>query len=337
MGNASNFNLDDLTRQVVGFLRKNGVLAGEPVFENMGEELVCVDPRGQWDEYYMQHPWWQPMKFDRHRRDFENIESMLDRTSYEEVQQKALERIPDSSDTLILEIGSRYGVYGAGWLAAQKPNARVLLMSEKEKECFKPKYLFTHHRYRTPKLVFERGEHLLDEPDMEKRVRALYRENGIFNVVFQEKRLTLGNVPGIASAFRPGDAYIFGHDSPKELGFLIGELNNAVRAKYMCVSMTSPEKLAADSWVWKEIGDSLGLNREDVAGYAKSAFDDGPYHRARLDYMDPAKKRIGVMIKLGMAIALAKKVGGRVLRNRVQQDSIGYNKCDFFVEAGTLQ
>lgn len=328
--------LRGLDTEVVEYLRENGVLAGRPVFENRKKNIVCVDPRGQWEEYYMAYPFWQEREVDVHREDFERMENLLERTDFDDVQEKALREIPDSPDTAILEIGSEYGTAGAGWLAAHKPNAQVILVSDPREEPIKPTYLFRENRMKRNRLIFKDGISLLSEPDIVRRTNALYHANGIRNVTYHEHKLTMEStfsLPGFLRELQSRNVYIFGHNSPGELPFIIGEMYDRLHAKQMCISMTAPEKIAPDSWVWADIARQLRLGDDETKGYSRSSFGKGPDGMPLIDYLDAGQKRVGVMMKLGMALSLAKKSGGEVLRNRVQQDSIGYNKCDFYVEA----
>ena len=334
-------DIDELARKVIAYLRNNNVLKGKPAFENRTSELVCVDPRGYWDEYYGVYPYWQQKEIETHQKDFEEIDSQLRRLDFDQLQEQALNEIPDSGNTAIIELGSEYGEKGAGYLAKYKPSAKVILISKKWKETKPFEFLFTESNRIKHKLAFNAGKHLLNEQDLEKRINGLYRINGINNVTFHEHELALSetdNLPDFLNNLYEKDIYFFGHMAPTILPFLMGRLYNSLNAKYMCVSLTAVEKIKPEEFVWNIVQRNLNLSDEELKGYIESAHDpiaaNNPGSLSdKYDYDNPEQERIGVMIKLGIALALAKEVNGEVLRNNNPEFRIGYNKIDHYVEA----
>ncbi|MBI4439508.1 hypothetical protein HY638_00890 [Candidatus Woesearchaeota archaeon] len=325
-------NTEELILKTVEYLRKNKVLEGNPLFENKTTDFVCTDPRGEWEEHYHQPPFWKNVVIDSHEEDFVSIDSRLKKMSFDEVQEKALREIPNSKETVIIEVGSDYGNFGAGYLAVHKPKAKVILISKKWKEGKKPEHLFRAEGKHV--LKFERGWEFLNEPNLEHRINGLYRANGIFNVVFFEREIALKDISLLPSIeYVCGkEIYIFGHKSPKTLPFLVGKAYNKLNARYMCVSLSAQERVSGEEFSWEIVRKNLGLTEKEIKGYIKSAIDPREAELCdKYDYNDHGQMRIGVMIKLGIALALAKEVNGTVLRGDNPENR--YNKADHYVEA----
>jgi hypothetical protein len=333
----------ELIPRVVNYLREINALEGKPVFEKTATRLVCVDPRGQWDEYYMTHPFWQPRTTEFHKAEFESIDSMLDRIGLENAQERALEEIPDSESTVIIELGSGHGTLGAGYLASQKPNSRVMLISKPWEEEGIADWLFYDSgkgmKYR---LIFKKGKELLHEKDLQKRINGLYKANGINNVRFYEHELTIeeinGTLPNFLRDFNGKDIYILGYKSPGRLPFLMGLLYNKLNAKQMRVSLTSIEKIRPEHFPWEIIQKNLELTDDELQGYIDSTHDPIATESKdtisiKYDYANPAQTRVAVMLKLGIALALAKEVNGKVLRDNCKFTYTSYNQQDHYVEA----
>ncbi len=332
---------DMLIGMVVNYLRQTNVLEGKPLFKNITSEMMCVDQRGYWDEYYMTYPYWQPVPSDFNERGFNSIDSKLMRLDFDQLQERALNNIPDSKNTVIVELGSGYGTRGTGYLAVHKPNAKVILVCKPWKEDRPPKYLFMEHKKLKHALTFTKGEELLHGQDLERKVNALYKANDINNVSFYSHELTLGDtarLPHFLQGLEGKNIYFFGQQSPTILPFLMGILYNKLNAKYMCVSLTAQEKVKPDQFSWQIVQKNLGLTDKEIRGYIKSAHDPKATEiegslSDKYDYKDPAQERIGVMIKLGIALALAKEVNGKVYRDGNPEYRYGYNKIDHYVEA----
>ena len=334
------------TEQVVNYLRRIGAFDGSPKRELTTTELVCVDPRGEWDEYYMQYPYWQYRPVDSHKSEFDAINGSLERTDLNRVQEQALREIPNSSSTTIIELGSEYGTKGAGALARYKPHARIILMDKGWEESFLPKYLFNpvlRDKFNHLE-VFEKGMELLTEPNLEKKVNGLYKANGIHNLEFHQIELTPQNM---ASTLRnmeiSGDVYLFSYKCPKQLSYTLARVYNHLNAKFMCASLTAQEKIKPFEEFWKSVQRNLRLTDQELRGYIESVYDSeavrfdeknpsGPFSFSKkYDYSDSAQRRIGIMLKLGMAMALTKEVNGEVLRN--SQDNDNYNQIDHYIIA----
>ncbi len=334
-------DIDQPISKVINYLREIGAFQGSPVHEKTVTSMKpVIFPQAEWDEYYMTYPYWDDVTREFHKNEFDSIDSKLRRTSYDDVQEQATRDIPDSNNTVIIELGSAYGNKGAGYLAQFKPNARVILISKGWKEDNPPRFLFIEPPKPMHRLVFKQGQDLLNEPDLEKRTNALYKLNGINNVTFYEHELTLDeaseNLPFFLRDLKGKEIYLFGHHLPGVLPFLMGKLYDTLNARYMCVSPTAQEKVEPDQFSWEIIQKNLGLNDEELEGLITSTFD--PKAKAvkgsfsdKYDYENPAQKRIGLMIKLGVALALAKEINGAVLRNEI--NPFGYNKIDYYVEA----
>ena len=332
--------LTDLINDTVNYLRVTGVLDGKPVFEKTVIQTVPTDPRALWEEYYGQQRFWRDATVNFHTTEFERIDKTLRRTSCDIVQTQALAEIPDSPNTVIIEVGSGYGIKGAGYVAAYKPNAQVVLISKKEQEDFPPYYLFIKHPNRKHELTFHSGKELLAEPDIEKRVNALYKANGIHNVRFYSYEFTdadIGELPRFLTGLEGKDIYLFGHKAPRVLPFSIAMLIHKFKAHKMVVSPTSQERVPAGAMSWHIVQKQLGLHDAELGGYINSAYDPvqdhlNPKYRYDNKGLNPGQQRIGVMIKLGIALALAREVDGIVLRN-TELNPNGYNQIDHYVEA----
>jgi hypothetical protein len=338
-----------LTQILMKYLRENKVFEGQPITKRTETEMVPVMfPQAGWDEYCMVEPYWQykpVVKPENAVEAFEAVKAGLRQTSYDDVQERALKEIPDSDKTAIIELGSRYGIEGAGFLAKHKPNARVILISAPVTEPSEPRYLFNLIPDLKHRLVFEEGINLIfTEPNIEKRTNALYKANGIENVEFHEHELTFDqasrqNLPDFLKGLEGKDIYLFGHQSPTNLPFIIGKLFNELGAKQMSISLTAPDKTRPEAVAWQIVKEQLGLTDQELQGYIASTFDpiaESPEKtREKYEYTIPGEERMGKMLKLGLALALAKQATGEVLWNsdceryRVN----GFNKIDYYVEA----
>ncbi len=334
----SSYSMDDLfVRKVVNYLRINKVLEGEPVYESTIEDFVpVIIPKAYWDEYYLQEPYWGNKQVEFHESAFKKINQELKETNLDRVQEKALKEIPNEENTVIVELGSGSGRNGAGYLASRKPKAKVILVCKPWVEESPPTYLFETYPGVKHTLTFTRGRELLEEPNIETLLNNLYKANGINNVTFYGREVD-ETLPDFLKGYNGKDVYLFGHKSPKRLPFIIGRYYQEMDAKYMCVSLTAQEKTRPDEFIWKIIQKNLGLSDEELQGFIKSAHD--PKAAAvkdslseKYDYKIPAQQRIGVMIKMGIALALAKEVNGNVLRG-VIRGARNYNRIDHYVEA----
>ena len=328
-------NIDSLIERVVKYLRINKVLEGSPVFEsNITEFGPVITPQAYWDEYYMTVPYWGDREIEFHKAGFESIDSELKIISYDDVQEKALKEIPDSKKTPIVELGSGSGRNGAGYLAAKKPKAEVILVCKPWEEEQPPTYLFNRFSRLKHTLTFTRGREILEEQDLEKMINGLYQANDINNVTFYAHEVN-GSLPHFLQGHAGKDVYLFGHKAPRTLPFIIGRIYQEMDAKYMCISLTAQEKAKLDDFSWKIIQKNLGLTDEELQGFIKSAYDPikTPNNLSnRYDYKIPSQQRIGVMIKMGIALALAKEVNGTISRG----SNLGpnnYNQIDHYVEA----
>jgi len=335
-------DIDSTIQQVMRYLRVNEVLNGNPIFESTVTEFVpIITPKAYWDEYYMTRPYWGDQEVEFHKAGFDAIDSELKRTNLWKVQEDDLKEIPDSKDTVIIELGSGYGFNGAGYTAAQKKSTRAILISKAWDEKGPAEYLFFNPSKPIPRVVFTKGRHLLSEKNLETRVNGLYKANDIKNVRFYEHTLTLDEVENQLPPFLQGLAgkniYLIGRQAPKTLPFLIGKLYNRINARSMSVSLTAQEKTRPWEFSWSIIQKNLGLTDEELQGFIASTHDPEAIKvkhslSFKYNYEEPAEMRVGVMIKFAIALALAKEVNGKILRD----DGIhyhNYNKTDHYVQA----
>ncbi|MBT3406855.1 hypothetical protein HN419_06895 [Candidatus Woesearchaeota archaeon] len=340
-------DLDELTAKVKRFLLNYGVLDGDPVFNEIKAQMTCVNSKGEWEEYYMQPPFWQLVDVDTHTQNFNATDSDLDRTDYEATMEDLINRVPDSEDTVIIDIGSHYGNIGGGYLAKEKPNSKVILVSKSEPDIIKvfPKYLFWVPPGTKPdrfRLLFDRGQEIVsNEADMETRVRKLYEANGINNIRFHEHALDLkdadrAKVPEFLKQYRGKRVYIFTHRIPRDIPFMVGNLYNAMHAQEAIISPTAQGRTEPSSFSWEVIQKNMGLSDEQLTGLMLSTLDPNGGETERYQYDNAGKyegqKRVGVMIKLGMALALAKEIDGQVYRN-TELKTLGWNQMDHYIKA----
>lgn len=330
------------TTRVVNYLRRIGALEGKPRYEEQGIKEVCIDPRGHWDEYYGNPMFWKQVPFDFHKEEFENIDSNLPSLSRETIQQRALDQIPDSRDTVMIDLGSRYGERGAGYLAKFKPNVRTILIDKGWDEEKPKESLFIEPPRRLKYVLrFRERSDLLYEENLEKKVNGLYHSNGMKNVEFHQKRLDPKNIRNIFSSIRGKEIYLFGHQAPITLPFTIGEIYNEFDAKAMWVSPSGLEKADASEFSWGIIQKNLGLTDNELAGLVESTYD----HKAaaeknsfsfKYNYKYKKQERVGKMIKLAIAAALAIEVDGNIY-NDTEANSIEkskrHNKPSHYVTA----
>jgi hypothetical protein len=333
-----------LISNTVNYLRNIGVLSGSPVFEKSITDLICVDPRGQWDEYYRQYPYWQPGPVEYHESRFREINSKIASIGREAAQERMLEIVPDSRNTVLIELGSEYGVNGSGYIASKKPKIEVRMVCRSWDGSQQARWLFKEvaDRGMRHQVRFKKGQELLKEVDLERRINGLYQENGIQNVRFYHHEVQLqdldGHTPGFLSGIQGNDIYLLGYLAPARLPFLMGIMYNQKDAKSMLVSMSAQEKIRPDEFPWEMVKKNLGLTDEELQGYVASAHD--PIAAAqkgslsnKYDYRDPGQRRVGMMIKLGMALALAEEVDGEVLKTDCRFHLNNYNKEDYYVAA----
>lgn len=342
-------NLNNLIEQMVTCLRKSGIL-DSPVL--VSEEIVpVIFPQAEWEEYDHVYPYWQPKKIEIARSnkkveqsDFDVLESQLGQTSRINLLNWALENIPDSPDTVIVEPGCGYGEKGAGFLAKYKPRSKVILFDKFE--ITDPDQEFNGFLFVTPdsrflKLVFpDRCRPIAKEPDVEKRVNSLYRETDIGNVIFRRHNLTLeeveGNLPSFLQELKGKNIYLMGEKTPTSLPFLMAKLYNRLDARYVHVSPTAQEKVSPESFTWNIIQKRLGLTDSELAGFIDAAYDPNAKKiglSKKYDYSDQVQKRIGKSIKLAIALALAKEIDGEVLKHIGPEYRGEYNQIDYYVQA----
>ena len=338
-------DIDILISRVVNYLRNIDAFSGSPALERTDTRFVCVDPRGEWDEYYMQPPFWQNREVEVHKNDFDSIESALERVCRYDIQTNAVRDIPDSKNTVIIELGSEFGERGAGYLAEQKSNAQVILVDKKIGVDRKFDYVFSnpHPDARMKRVVFKKGKHLLEDSDTERMINSIYHANGMKNLRFYQHELTLdeaeGNLPGFLRDVKGKNVYLIGYQSPVTLPFLMGKLYDSLDARAMSVSLTAQEKTKPDEFTCQIIQKNLGLTDQEIGGFIKAVHDPKAtsVHGSlseKYDYDVPAQKRVGVMIKTALALALAKEVDGTILRAEDNDMHFrNYNKEDHYVQA----
>ncbi|MBT3463592.1 hypothetical protein HN789_03820 [archaeon] len=103
----------EIKSQVVEYLRKVQVLNGNPEVINLPEN-------------------------------FQNILQNIPIATNQTMQQKAMQEISNSNDETIIMIASGWGHRGVGYLAANKPNTKGLLISSPRIEKRFPDFLFRH-------------------------------------------------------------------------------------------------------------------------------------------------------------------------------------------------
>ncbi len=335
---------EKLIANTVNYLRNIGVFSGSPEFEKSFTELVCVDPRGQWDEYNGVYPFWQPRPVEFHESRSREITSAIPGIGREDAQERMLEIVPDSKDAVLIELGSGYGINGAGYIASKKPNLEVRMVCKSWDGDKYAKWLFSdleEHEMRH-QLRFKRGQEHIFEPDLEKRTNLFYQENGIGNARFYHHEVQLqdvdGHVPDFLRGLEGKEIYLLGYLAPTKLPFLMGMMYKKTNAKSMLVSMSAQEKIRPDEFVWQIIQRNLDLTDDELDGYIKSVHDPAAATEKgslsyKYDYGNPGQKRAGMMIKLGMALALAKEIDGEVLRTDCRFHTDNYNKEDYYVSA----
>tara|TARA_Y100000034_G_scaffold131998_1_gene193950 strand:+ start:15 stop:548 length:534 start_codon:yes stop_codon:yes gene_type:complete len=169
-----------------------------------------------------------------------------------------------------------------------------------------------------------------------ERVKKIYEVNGIDNVEFQEIELLPENITEFFSNINlKGDIYLIGHKNPGRLGYTMALSYNCLNARAMWVSLTSQEKIRPSAFPWTIIQKNLDLTDSELNGYIESVFDEKTVDSYDLsnkyDYSNSSHKRVAIMLKLGMACALAKEVNGEVLKNL--KENTNYNQTDHYVIA----
>jgi len=333
---------------VKNYLREIEVFSGKPIFKQTRTELVCVDPRGQWDEYYMTSPYWQNQPVDFHNSEFERIFQKLSgiaidnskqETFSDTLMERAIKIIPDSSNVLLIELGSGYGTNGAGYIAKHKPNIKALLINKGWEESLPPKYLFmVDAHYYNHDLRFTKGREFLSESNLEKRINKIYQANGIDNVTFKKMQLTENNHQEFIKDQAKGkEVYLIGIRAPLLLPFIMARMYNYLNAKAMFLAPTALEKIESTMFPWEIIQKNLGLNNRELQGYIKSVFDTNftknSLGDSKYDYNDPSQKRVGMAVKLGIALAIAKEVSGTVYKNIEKIHEARYNQADQIIMA----
>jgi len=159
-------------------------------------------------------------------------------------------------------------------------------------------------------------------------------------VEFHQRGITMDNYRQVLSDIRGKSIYMMGQCSTSGLPFLMGHIYNDFDARFLCVSPTSLEKIRPDKFPWQIIKKNLSLSDSELAGFIESAHDpkatndptNKPSSKYRYDKGHEPEKRVGVMIKLAMAKALAIEVDGTVYR---ENDNFrkNYNQVDHYVIA----
>jgi len=330
------------------YLREINVFSGSPVFERTKEEFICVDPKGEWDEYYMTYPYWQNRQVEFHESEFERILQKFEKLIFDTSKQnptsdslmtRAIDRIPDSSDTLLIEFGSEYGTRGAGYIAAHKPKIKAILIDKGWDNKGNPKYLFEPdaHHYNHD-LRFTQGIEFLSELDLERRINGIYNTNGIHNVTFKQMKISENNYAEFLRGQTKGKkVYLIGVRAPVILPFIMANMYNEFNAEAMFLEPTALEKIEPDMFPWKIVQEELDLTNNETQGYIKSVFDPNVLENQcsppKYDYEDPSQRRVGTSIKLGICLAIAKKVSGSVYMNVEEDIPRMYNQADHFVIA----
>jgi hypothetical protein len=335
---------------VLSYLRETGVLKGDPVFSLQRTELVPkIIPQAYWDEYLYVRPYWGEEKVDYHKNMFESLHDSLQGTTRVQARESTLARIPDSEQSVVIEMGSHYGINLGGTIAAFRPKAKVILIDkgweDRPEACFD--FMFEEfpaesREYFGNVLRFTKespqDRSFENEPNLERRVNKLYHSNDIHNIEFRQVELTPGNINSVLGDVRGKNVYIVGQRVPGKLIFTTIKAYRELNAKHMNISLVAIEKISRDHPTWGVVQRNLGLSSGELEGFFKSCHDPEALRRPdvpskKYDYEKPGQTRIGKMIKLAFAAALAREVNGRVLINSDTAFVRNYNQEDHYIEA----
>ncbi|MFH1399842.1 MAG: hypothetical protein ABIG95_07100 [Candidatus Woesearchaeota archaeon] len=328
-------SIDEIIPTVVAYLRDVGVLQGSPRFawtRSYPTDPEAIDPFN-----FGRPDMWEVR--DLHKEVYEAMVARFGVIDYDEVQQWGIDNIPNSAGTHIVEFGCEFGNKGAGYLASKKPDTHVTLVSGPLRNVFAPLQLTHNYTLWQHVLTFADVPAQPRISDVARFINELYAKNGIGNVCFYEYLLSAEDCDNLPEFLRvAGEVFLYGHQAPGELPFIIGRLYRQLNARYMCVSLSAPEKMDPMSFVWPYIQVYLGLDYAQLAGLKDSIYDNrSSFLKAKIpryDYRDPSQKRVGVMIQLALALVLAKMVDGEVVRNGFEDDVFGFNKPGWYVVAG---
>ncbi len=284
-----------VTSRIVDYLRRTRVLSGRPL-KNIPEE------------------------------EFETINSSLPLLNLDDLIELAMAEIPDSRNTLVIELGSEFGTNGAGYLAEHKPHIQVMLINKRKWNGHKNRpHLFEQdRRFYEHDLRFSRGIDLLDEPDTKKMVEGIYCANGITNLTYHELEVTPENTNDFFKEKIDGrDVFLIGIQAPAELPFTIAQMYNRFNIQGIYLAPTALEKIKPNRFPWRIIQKNLGLSDQELQGYVQSTFDPKAIandkkeiknYPPKYNYENPMEYRIGQAIKLGIVAALAAEVSGKIYR-----------------------
>jgi len=341
------FDIDLCIEKAVDCLRRSGAFVHS---EPRQEMVPVITPKAYLDEYYHLEPYWQWQDVEGSTEvivthpDFICLEKLLSGTARMKMLEKLEGMIPDSSDSVIVEVGSGYGDKWGGLLAKSKPNAQIILLDNGTGPAwdFSPDYLFNDINPEFRRVIFSQSIWpMAQENDIGLRVNGLYRMAGIPNLKFHQYALSKedidgGKLPSFLTDLKGKDIYIMANRAPRELPFLVGQLCDSLDANYMYVSLTAQEGIPENSFIWEIVEKNLGLTSKELKSFKHYLLDPNSKccSSDKYDYKDSSQRMNGRTLKLAMALALAKEVQGEVLRQYTGKEYVfSYNQIDHFVEA----
>tara|TARA_Y100000310_G_C20698749_1_gene827739 strand:+ start:5077 stop:6066 length:990 start_codon:yes stop_codon:yes gene_type:complete len=293
-----------------------------------------------------------------HADEFREIEAKLDHKSLQQMLDTIKGSLPQNA--VILDFSHSYGLLGS-YLTEGRSDVQVLTFPYSiHNKCNRLPPMFIFREYRdhlektgtpNPQLEFlkpfllkkgaRRAEEMVDNEDVVNEVLHL---NGLDHITYNNWRLNFnasvnGSLPDYLENLRGKDVYIVGHQAPKEWSFLLGNLYLNLEAKKLLTSPVDLGRTQQDSFAWDDIGSGLKLFPMQRIGFRTSAFDSsqyeypGKYPYQNIEDMDDhAIKRIGVTIKLAIALGLAAQLEGNVTRN-TDLENRGWWGPDHYVTA----
>ncbi len=336
--------LETITKKTVEFLKKFGRFEHPYLEPDFGETKAIhrYDPQGmrmrfENDFEVMYAMMGEPVIYKNTvEREFDHVNGSLEHTSDEEFRKKII-NIPDSSEFVLVDIGSNLGRYFTRPFARKHPNVKIYMVDTFDIETLKNPHVFKS----VPES--EAFEVKVDYSDsVEDTMNRLLDANGFKNITYIDKGLVqtfTTNLPQIKSDLEGKRVIFYGWKNPASLGFLTHDEARYHNAEAVCTTLTGLETSHCGEYniyhTKKNVGNLFTQN--EFSKYIHLLLDhDAKKKGSKYDYEDAGQKAFSGGLKLlvnlgacnqlqeaGYNVKLLRKIGNH-FRNHNQADHIIY-------------
>lgn len=335
--------LEKTIERTVEFLKTFGKLdepGSPPVFTMpvniAASENTVMTSKGAWYKEFYSTP---EQDYDAVEVAYDSAVEGLQRISQQDFQKMIIDRIPDSSEFALVDIGSNLGEGFTQKFAHRHPAIKVYMVDRITINDLRKTTLSHFFPAAYPKV----DPHSSDDPA--EIMNLLLKGEGLKNSTYIHRDLDYSpepSLPELESELRGKRVIFTGWRNPRNIGFITNDEAGYHDAEFVFSSLTALEKNRPEDYAYSILKQALGDKLSD-AGLSKIAnllYDPNAGKRdcEKYDYNDPGQKRFAIALKqlvnLGAFSQLKEKgFDGELLLSEQSQNKFPYNKENHLIYA----